>query len=146
MKALHNLIGAIVSEFVMLEFVLSVISYDFKFTNSKMEFFANSSTERKFKKLISQFDSSDILKKSEYTTLLVELDNLRAERNTLVHSLILKSVSNNENFMFHDYYLSKNGIENKSRTHNLKHLEKFLENLKSIHKDLYKLHLIQSDH
>ena len=99
MSNLNCLIGEIVCEFVRTEFILSQILSELGFRNSRVDFFADSQTERKLKLIRMEFEKSELPEKHKFIDLIDEFDRLRIKRNIVVHSLVLTSIENKHNHM-----------------------------------------------
>lgn len=140
MKKLNCLIGDIISGFVRTEFTLSQILTELGFRNDRIDFFADSRTEKKLKDIREEFDKSNLYNKHEFIALIDELDELREQRNIVVHSLVLTEIGNHDNHMFHNYQKFKTGILNKSRQFRISDLVQLKEDLVRVHNCFYELH------
>ncbi len=94
---IHYLVGKIVMNFVNTEFIISDISYKLNITENNLEFLADSRTAIKINKLIKKFKKSNIENKEDYILLLKDFDDVRIQRNQIVHSLILKENETDDN-------------------------------------------------
>lgn len=139
MSKLNCLIGDIISGFVRTEFILSQILSELGFRENRIDFFADSRTEKKLQSIRKEFEQSDLSNKNEFIGLIDELNELREKRNIVVHSLVLTNVSNPDNHMFHNYQKIKMGILNKTTEFNTSDLENIRVGIRDIHNSLYNL-------
>ncbi len=140
MSKLNCLIGDIISGFVRTEFILSQILSELGFRNNRIDFFADSRTEKKLKDIRSEFEESDLLNKHEFIALIDELDELREQRNIVVHSLVLTEIGNHDNHIFHNYQRLKTGILNKTRQYKTSDLIHLQKELIRVHNGFHELH------
>ena len=140
MPELNCLIGNIVSGFVRTEFILSQILSELGFRDNRIDFFADSRTEKKLQSIRMEFEKSELPKKHEFIGLIDELDELRKKRNIVVHSLVLTNVEDSDNHMFHNYQKIKGGILNKTTQFNTSDLKNIHIEIREIHNSLYTLH------
>jgi len=139
MPKLNCLIGDIISGFVRTEFILSQILSELGFREDRIDFFADSRTEKKLQSIRKEFEQSEMLNKHEFIGLIDELDELRKKRNIVVHSLVLTNVNIPDNHMFHNYQKIKTGILNKTTEFNTADLENIHVGIREIHNSLYHL-------
>jgi len=139
MSKLNCLIGDIISGFVRTEFILSQILSELGFREDRIDFFADSRTEKKLQSIRKEFEQSKLPKKHEFIGLIDELDELRKKRNIVVHSLVLTNVNNPDNHMFHNYQKIKTGILNKTTEFNTSDLENIHVGIREIHNSLCNL-------
>lgn len=140
MSKLNCLIGNIVSGFVRTEFILSQILSELGFRNDRIDFFADSQTEKKLRTIRVELENSCIANKYEFMRLIDELDELRKERNIVVHSLVLTDMEDQNSHMFHSYQKIKGGILNKTTLYGTSDLENLQKKICEIHNALYNLH------
>lgn len=133
MPKLNCLIGDIVSGFVRTEFILSQIFSELGLRDNRIDFFADSRTEKKLQSIRLELEKSKLSKKYEFISLIDELDELRKKRNIVVHSLVLTDVQDPDNHMFHNYQKIKGGILSKTTQFNSSDLE-------SIHFKIIEIH------
>lgn len=139
MSKLNCLIGEIICGFVRTEFILSQILSELGFREDRIDFFADSRTEKKLQSIRREFEQSNLPNKHEFIGLIDELDELRKKRNIVVHSLVLTSVSDPDNHMFHNYQKIKTGDLNKTTEFNTSDLEIIHVEIRDIHNSLYNL-------
>lgn len=77
---LNCLIGDIISGFVRTEFILSQILSELGFRDNRIDFFADSRTEKKLLSIQKEFEISDIANRHEFIRLIDELDELRKKK------------------------------------------------------------------
>tara|TARA_Y100000588_G_C13700525_1_gene688441 strand:- start:153 stop:590 length:438 start_codon:yes stop_codon:yes gene_type:complete len=140
MSELNCLIGDIVSGFVRTEFILSQILSELGFREDRIDFFADSRTEKKLKSIRIELERSELPKRHEYIGLINELDELRKKRNIVVHSLVLTNAGNSNHYMFHNYQKVKGGILNKTTQFNTSDLKNIRIKIQEIHNSLSTLH------
>ncbi|QSE97212.1 hypothetical protein [Fulvivirga lutea] len=140
MSKLNCLIGDIISGFVRTEFILSQILSELGFRENRIDFFADSRTEKKLQSIRKEFEESELPKKHQFIGLIDELDELRKKRNIVVHSLVLTNVEDRDNHMFHNYQKIKGGILNKTTQFNTSDLENIHVEIREIHNALHTLH------
>lgn len=140
MLKIDCIIGEVVSGFVRTEYLLSQIATELGHNEYRTDFFADGRTSIKINQLIKFISLSDIVKKPNYIALLEEFDSLREERNMIVHSLVLTNVSDKNEFMFHNYLKTKDGMLNKSKHYNMSDLDEIKERIMEVHNGLVTLH------
>ncbi len=138
----HNhfncLIGEIISGFVRTEFLLSDILGELLGDYEKFDFFAESRTAQKLNDAKNAFAKSGHAQKELFIELLERFDQLREKRNTVVHSLALSN--QNEDYIFHSYRNSKEGVTRTTQRYNTAQLRGIVNEIVAIHNGFYKLH------
>lgn len=92
------------------------------------------------KNLIENLKTSEIKNKEKYVELISAFDNLREQRNIIVHGLVLVNSSNEHEYKFHSYLKTKEGIKDKSKIYSFKNLLEIEKEIIQIHNDLVVLH------
>src|SRR5690606_38692158 len=110
------------------------------FRNDRIDFFADSQTEKKLRTIRVELENSCIANKYEFMRLIDELDELRKERNIVVHSLVLTDMEDQNSHMFHSYQKIKGEILNKTTLYGTSDLEVLQKKICEIHNAFYNLH------
>jgi hypothetical protein len=140
MAKIECIIGKIVGGFVRTEYLLSQIVSELGLTKYRTHFFADYQTSQKLKRVIEKFRTSEIKNKEKFVNLIRSFDNLREQRNIIVHGLVLVNTSNEHEYKFHSYLETKEGIKDKSKIYSLNNLLEIEKEIIQIHNDLVELH------
>jgi hypothetical protein len=104
-------IGKITEAFVRIDFIVSNIAYLIKYKDSEYHFFADTHTGAKINSLIKYLtDNKQVKFSNEICNCLKELDQLRIDRNKIVHSLILTNAQDDTEFMRHHFMIKDNEL------------------------------------
>lgn len=145
MVKIYCLIGKIVSGFVRTEYLLSQIVSDIGLRKLRTDFFSDGRTSVKLLELIQELSKSDIPKKEDYILLIRRFDEIREDRNMIVHSLVLTNVVDESEFMFHNYLKTKGTVLNKSKRYTKSDLKKIHIEIIEIHNKLVTLHFEEAN-
>ncbi|MBN7813080.1 hypothetical protein J0A68_19150 [Algoriphagus sp. H41] len=111
MAEIESLVGRALLGFGNAEFLLDHLLYKIGLTQSKFEFMGNINTGVKMKEYRAKVAESGFDKTEELIELMDEVDCFRELRNSLAHSMILKSMSNEELYIKHRFKSSKTGVQ-----------------------------------
>ncbi len=108
----YRILGRITFSFSKIDFIISNIAVELGIVNSYPEFYAITSPEKKIKRLKEKaLELTDLTIKKPILTWLDNLDELREKRNLVIHSIIMKNVSDDIDYRLHNFKKDKNGIQ-----------------------------------
>ena len=104
----YKFLGRITYSFARIDFLISNIATDLGIVKTPYEFYSQTNFKKKINSLKTHADKiKDENLKNDFTNWLDELDDLRQKRNTIIHSIILKNVKNDNEYRLYNY--RKNG-------------------------------------
>ena len=137
MDKLKLLIGKLTLAFTDADFLVSDIVYKMGITGERFAFFADTKTGHKIENLRNFLQKSDGGPEKAFLPLIERLDELRQERNKLVHSIILKSSTGEDFYIRHRYVLNKEKrVMRDQATFDLKEYEETLQELLGLCKEM----------
>lgn len=108
----YRTLGRISYSFSSIDFVISNIAVKIGIVKTYPEFYAITSAEKKIKKLRENANRlTDVNIKERLTSWLDNLDELREKRNLVIHSIIMKNMSDDNDYRLHNFKKTQDGIE-----------------------------------
>ena len=105
---LYKILGRITYSYTRIDFLISNIATDFGIVATPYEFYSRTKFEKKIENLKTKVNElADEGIKADFIEWLDKLDGLRQDRNTVIHSLILKNSADDNGYRLFNY--RKNG-------------------------------------
>jgi len=135
-----RILGRITFLFSKIDFIISNIAVELGIVDSYPEFYAITSAEKKIKRLREKaFELSNLKIKKPILIWLDNLDELREKRNMVIHSIIMKNVSDDNDYRLHNFKKEKNGIQRIVEIYTSKDFVQLDNELIAVHNSGFKL-------
>lgn len=140
MVKIEHLIGEAILGFSQAEFLLDDVFFKLGLTKTKFEFMGNIRTGNKMVVYRQKVLDSDLKNSELLLDLMDRIDWFREIRNSLAHSIVLKSVSDENCYIRHRFRSTKIGIERYTDTFNSVQLLDQIRELQETCKSLTELY------
>jgi hypothetical protein len=99
-----KLLGRITYSYSRIDFLISHIATDLRVATTPYHFFSGTRFEKKIESLrVGSKIITDDEVRTEFLNWLDQIDGLRQERNTVIHSIILKNSNDDNEYRFFNY-------------------------------------------
>ena len=130
----YRILGKITFSFSKIDFVISNLAVELGLVDSYPEFYSITSAERKIKQLREKANELPQPKiKSQVLTWLDNIDRLREKRNMVIHSIILKNMSDENDYRLYNFKKDENGIQRIIETYTTEDFEQLDNDLIEVH-------------
>lgn len=130
----YKTLGKISYSFSRLDFLISHIAVDLGISKSPYEFYAQTNFEKKIKRLENGIENLECNKlKSKFLLWSKDLDEKRKKRNSVVHSIILQNMDDNDDYLLYNYRKTSSGLSREVLNFNTKDFDELEKDLVEIH-------------
>jgi hypothetical protein len=130
----YKILGRITYSYTRIDFLISTIASDLGVAESPYDFFARTRFDKKIESLKSSSGQiTDEKLKSEFVDWLDYLEELRKQRNTVTHSIILQNTQDDSEYRLFNY--KKNGARIEREIYVYKN-----DDLRNVDNELIKAH------
>ncbi|WP_425638801.1 hypothetical protein ACPUEN_04320 [Algoriphagus yeomjeoni] len=143
MGVIEHLIGEAILGFSQAEFLLDDVLHKLGLTQAKFEFMGNIRTGNKLVEYRQKVAESGYENSKLLLNLIDRIDWFREVRNSLAHSIILRSMSDDDCYIRHRFRSSKTGIERYTETFSsnqlrdqIRELHEACKSLKELYQDI----------